>query len=574
MSTWILLLPIAVPLALMPGLLHRRTRELALRCAPWAALPSLGVALLPPAGQLTVPDALLGATLALDPIGRAFLGLLGVIWLAAGLHASAYPGCRQRQARYWGFHLATLAGNAGLTVAQDVVTFQACFALMGFAAYGLVIHDGTDDSRRAGRIYLALALVGEFLVLAGAMLGSLAASSGQLQAVSEAVGTGPLGRPALILLTVGFGIKAGLVPLHVWLPLAHPAAPAPASAVLSGVLVKAGLFGWLRYLPLGVVAVPDWGGVFVAAGLGSTAFALVVGVTQSNPKAVLAYSTISQMGLLAVAVGAGLLSPAAWPVLVTLIAVAMVHHGLAKATLFLGAGLAPYSSGRGRWILGAVLVGTAASLAGAPWTMGAMAKSALKLSVQTLPGGWHTLGGWLLPLAAVGTTTLMARSLLLMAREPRHIAPSRVGGMWAGTCGLGLVVMLGGLWLPAWFPEVGGLGSAAPGAALWPIVVGLGLTGAAVWLVRHGHHSGFRPLPPGDVLVMLEWVGVGTAERFRRWRRNRLRRGRRAAVARFDQGAWLLTRATQAETALLEWRVSGVLLLFVLLAVAILVVRW
>src|SRR5215470_16478408 len=107
---------------------------------------------------------------------------------------------------------------------------------------------------------------------------------------------------AMTLLILGFGLKIGLVPGHVWMPLAYTAAPIPAAAALSGAAVKAGVIGLIRFLPLGP-AMPRWGEALAAAGLFSAFYGVIIGLTQKHPKTVLAYSSISQMGLLAAALG-------------------------------------------------------------------------------------------------------------------------------------------------------------------------------------------------------------------------------------------------------------------------------
>ena len=103
---------------------------------------------------------------------------------------------------------------------------------------------------------------------------------------------------------VGFALKIGLVPLHVWMPLAYTAAPIPAAAVLSGAAVKAGVIGLIRFLPLGA-AMPGWGEALVALGFFSAFYGVAVGITQANPKTVLAYSSVSQMGVIAAVLGMG-----------------------------------------------------------------------------------------------------------------------------------------------------------------------------------------------------------------------------------------------------------------------------
>src|SRR5699024_2367349 len=146
---------------------------------------------------------------------------------------------------------------------------------------------------------------------------------------------------------VGFGVKAGTVPLHVWLPLAHPAAPPAASAVLSGAMVKAGLVGWLRLLPSGpdqtgltdgaipqTVAIFGW--VLLVSALAGGFASAVLGVLQNDPKVVLAYSTISQMGFTTAVVAVGLIEPEFGDVTAAAAVLYAVHHGLAKGALFLG----------------------------------------------------------------------------------------------------------------------------------------------------------------------------------------------------------------------------------------------
>ena len=136
---------------------------------------------------------------------------------------------------------------------------------------------------------------------------------------------------SLVLLILGFGLKIGLVPGHVWMPLAYKAAPIPAAAVLSGAAVKAGVIGFIRFLPLGV-ATPGWGEALTAAGMLSAFYGVLVGITQQNPKTVLAYSSVSQMGLLAAALGMGLAAGDNGATLT--VSFAAVHHVLAKGGYF------------------------------------------------------------------------------------------------------------------------------------------------------------------------------------------------------------------------------------------------
>ena len=221
------------------------------------------------------------------------------------------PGCaaaltRGRFVVWW---LLTLSGSIGVFMAADLVSFYLVFSMVSLAAYGLIVDDGTPRARRSGLIYVALALLGEaFLLMAFVLLAEGATGDGLLISdVMAALSASPWRAAILTLLILGFGAKIGLVPFHVWMPLAYRAAPIPAAAVLSGAAVKAGVIGLIRFLPLDA-SMPGWGGALAAAGLLSAFYGVAIGITQSNPKAVLAYSSVSQMGVLATVFGMGLVS--------------------------------------------------------------------------------------------------------------------------------------------------------------------------------------------------------------------------------------------------------------------------
>jgi formate hydrogenlyase subunit 3/multisubunit Na+/H+ antiporter MnhD subunit len=306
------------------------------------------------------------------------------------------------------------------------------------------------------------------------------------------------------LIVIGFGIKAGALPVHVWLPLAHPAAPTPASAVLSGAMIKAGLLGWLRFLPIGRVAMPDWGTLFVIGGVLAAYYAVVVGVTQRNPKTVLAYSSISQMGLITVGVGLAIGWPQCVPTVIPAIGIYAIHHGLAKGALFLGVGVAAAVEGRQRAhrlaVAGLVLASLA--LAGAPFTSGAVAKIALKAPLRDFQGSWITSLYLLLPLAAIGTTSLMARFLFIMTTGTAIRGRPRFG-MWLSWT-LTLLLCAVAVWmLPAAGAAVAkALQPTSWWPAFWPVGAGA-LASAGVWLMSaRRQRRGAPHIPQGDLLVV------------------------------------------------------------------------
>lgn len=240
----------------------------------------------------------------------------------------------------------TLLGNVILIVAQDIASFYLGFALMTFAAYALVVHSGTEQARLGARVYLILAIIGEGLVIGGFLWAAGEAETLTLQGVRDGILAAEQGAWMAAVLWLGFGVKAGVIGLHVWLPLAHPVAPAPASAVLSGAMIKAGLLGWISVLPLGDQQMPaaltQFGHIMLAAGLAAAYLAALYGVFQRHPKAVLAYSSISQMGMLTALVAMGLAAPDVWSLLWPGVVLFAAHHALAKGTLFMGTSISEH----------------------------------------------------------------------------------------------------------------------------------------------------------------------------------------------------------------------------------------
>lgn len=397
MNLLLMLLP-ALPMLLGGAALAGRLGRSGAACGVLATAGlALAVVLLQPS-ELHLSWLLLGSTLALDQVSRVLLFCAALLWPAATLAAGAlFDG---RDGRRFGMcWLFTLSGNLGMLLSQDLASFYLCFAVMTFSAYGLVVHKASAEAAHAGRIYLILAIAGESLLLAGIFL--LAAEAGNPTVADIPAVFAALDNPALAggLLLTGFAVKMGVVPLHVWLPLAHPAAPVPASAVLSGLLVKGGLIGWLRFLPDADEALQPAADILLALGLAGAFLAALAGCLQQRPKTVLAYSTISQMGLLTVPValllGGRLEAGTALPV----IALFAGHHALAKGALFLAV---DHWSGK-RWRRGLTVL-LALTIAGLPITGGLLAKAALKSTlIEPLP--------LLVTLSSITTSLLLLRAL-------------------------------------------------------------------------------------------------------------------------------------------------------------------
>jgi formate hydrogenlyase subunit 3/multisubunit Na+/H+ antiporter MnhD subunit len=539
-------LALGFPVALLLACLARPVRAHMLALLPIAPLPGLATALAAPVGLVEEgPWLLLGMALALDPTGAVFLGATALLWIAAGAYAAAYLRGKALAERFAAFWLLTLTGGLGVFLAADIVSFYLSFALVSLTAYGLVVHEETARAHRAAFIYILLALSGEICLLLGFMLLAAAADSLLIAPAVAALPASPWRDLTLLLLVAGFGLKAGLVPLHVWLPLAHPAAPTPASAVLSGALVKAGIFGLLRFLPL-EAGMPAWGEAIALAGLFTAFYGVAVGLTQSNPKTVLAYSTVSQMGLATALLGVALAEADAG--VGQAAALHAAHHALAKGALFLAVGVAA-ATGRDRlaWVLAATAV-LAVALGGLPLTGGALAKLAMK---EPLGEGYV---GRLAGLTSVTTTVLMVHFLRCLAataaEAPAAAAPPGLVVPW-------LVAALAALLVPWGIHLAGEEGALAYALApailweqLWPVLLGaLGALALARW-VR------LPALPEGDLVVL----GEGAARRVAP-----LLRPPRIAPPPLRPRRGLTLALTRAERVLREWPAAGLSLLAVML---------
>jgi multicomponent Na+:H+ antiporter subunit D len=276
--------------------------------------------------------------LRVDAAGAAYGATAAGLGALAVVYSLDYLRDGERLGRYYGALVTCLACTVGVAFAGNLLTFLVFYELFSVLSYVLIVHEQTRTAMAAGTKYIVYILVGGSLVLAGVLLTYFAA--GDLTFAPG--GLFPADVPSGLLLAAfwcfvaGFGVKAALVPLHGWVPDAHPAAPAPFSAVLSGVMVAAGVFGLVRVVfevfgadTLAALQVLPWLGWVAAI---TVVVGAVQALVQDDLKRRLAYSTISQMAYATLAVT--LLGP-----LATVGAlVHLTHHAFLKGTLFFCAG--------------------------------------------------------------------------------------------------------------------------------------------------------------------------------------------------------------------------------------------
>jgi formate hydrogenlyase subunit 3/multisubunit Na+/H+ antiporter MnhD subunit len=375
---------------------------------------------------------------------------------------------------------------------------------------------------------------------------------------------GPVSGWGTLLVATGFGITAGALTLRFWLPLANPAVPLPARAVLGGTMIKAGLLGWIRFLPLGEATVPEVGYVFISAGVAAALLGAVAGVLQKNPKTVLAYSSISQLGIIVTGLGIGLLQPEAWPSILTAVLIYIAHCALAEGALFLGIG--PVQEAESTCEIIAVRCGMllpALVLAGAPFTSGALAKITLKSNLEFLPESWAGVFGVLLPVAAVGISAMMIRLLSLIWSPSKPPSAARTKGLRAPWLSLVAATLVGAWLLPGALSRVPGeLTPEKLWTAVWPLIVGGGLAALGARVRRAATADPASWIPPGKVGVLLERLLARTttglnlsphAEGGYEYRDSRVASVTDASLSLTE----IRRRMTRFESTLAEWPVVG-----------------
>ncbi len=274
-------------------------------------------------------------------------GLIGIIvWTLASFYAIEYLKHGHGQQRYNFFSLLSLIGMMGVVFTGNLFSLYIFFELLSVASYVMVVHEETAKAKQAGFVYLFMGVIGG-LILLFAVIGTYAvAGSGNIYEVLDSLHkfkTHPLTPYIFWCYIIGFGVKAGLFPVHVWLPLAHPVAPSPASALLSGIMIKAGAYGIFRtiYAILGISVMRGSASLWALLVLAWINIILgsAMAITQTEIKKMLAYSSISQIGY--VILGAALANSMG----IVGGTLHIFNHAIIKVTLFLCAGIYIHQTG-------------------------------------------------------------------------------------------------------------------------------------------------------------------------------------------------------------------------------------
>ena len=278
----------------------------------------------------------------LDGFRAIYSCIVAFMWAMTSLFSPEYFAHYHNRGRYYFFYLMTLGATMGVFLSADLMTTLLFFEVMSFTSYAWVAHDETDRAKKAANTYLAIAVIGGMAVLMGLFL--LDNSLGTLK-ISELYDAASALSDRRVLyiaggcLLFGFGAKAGMFPLHIWLPKAHPVAPAPASALLSGVLTKTGIFGVLVVCCDILRYDAKWGCLILLLGVITMVLGAVLALFSIDLKRTLACSSMSQIGFILIGIAMQDMLGEENALAAAGTTLHMVNHSLLKLLLFMIAGV-------------------------------------------------------------------------------------------------------------------------------------------------------------------------------------------------------------------------------------------
>ena len=353
----------------------------------------------------------LGLIFRVDFMGFVFTVMASFIWFLATFYSAEYMHHEHASTRYYVFLLLSLGGTLGVFVTGDFLSLFLFFEAMTLCSYVLVVHAQSEEAMAAGRNYLFMGVFGGLCLLVAIMMVTMHAGTTAIGPSLEALADmGTMGYVAAGLFFIGFGIKAGAAPMHIWLPQAHPVAPTPASALLSGIMIKTGAYGIIRvftvlYTPASGestlwITTEQFGYALIWFGMVTMLMAAVLALVQKHAKRVLAYSSVSQMGYILMGIGAaaylgfdGAMGFAGW-------SYHILNHAFFKSAMFLMVGSIylrthdlDYSKLGGLWrkfpVTAVAFLVAGAAISGVPGFNGYVSKTLLHHAIVE---AWHHHG--------------------------------------------------------------------------------------------------------------------------------------------------------------------------------------
>ena len=285
-----------------------------------------------------------GLYLAVTRFDAIFALLITGIWFLSTVYAKKYMAGEKFQNRFYAGWLFTLGGTLGTIFSGDLFTLFVFFEIMSITSYILIVHNQDEEALNAAKIYLFMAVAGGLAILMGIFLVYNQAGTMVFTEIADNIDlSGRIGYFIGFSLLLGFGVKAGMFPVHIWLPLAHPVAPTPASALLSGIMIKTGVYGIIvtfNYvispaIPANQELLEFFGQLIIILGAITMFVGASLAVFQKNMKTILAYSSVSQIGFILTGIGSAAYLGIAGSIGVESAMYHVISHALFKSGLFM-----------------------------------------------------------------------------------------------------------------------------------------------------------------------------------------------------------------------------------------------
>ncbi len=395
--------------------------------------------------------------------------LTAVLFLVTLMYSVFYLTKHKNRNRYYLCYMLTYSFVLGIFMSENLLNLFTFFEAMTFSSYLLVIHDEDAFSHEAGASYLAMAITGGLVMLMGILVAFDYTNTLIISEMSEKMLTLAPGLQRLIgsLIVIGFGVKASMFPLHTWLPKAYVASPTPATAVLSGVLLKTGLYG--MYIA-SVVLVTDFGLCYAMICLGAVNALLggFLAVNQRNVKRIIAYSSMSQAGFMIIAIGIlGIVGhEGGLAFLATMLF--MVNHGISKVLLFLVVGVVIYWTkelsltniwgvARQQWLLKVAFVVGAMGTMGFPGFNGFLSKSLFHEAIIEAYHVTHTslfiAIEWVYYISSVLTVAYMVKLYIALFASRNEVYEVQAPKQINYKASISLIILSLGVMVIGLFPE-------------------------------------------------------------------------------------------------------------------------
>ena len=559
-----MLLLLSVPgwplLLLLPALRSRLFRPCHL-----ALLPAVMLLVIPENFSIEMPWLLFGTGLGIDGPSRLLLAMSVVLWIAATFLQP--PSGQAVDNRNTIFCLLTMAGNLGTILATDMLGFFTFSTLMGYGFYGLLVNDGDAATRRAGRVYLGFLILADLVLFEALLIAATTSEDLGFGVVRHALERSAAPGLYLTIVLAGFALKAGIWPLHFWLPLSFRSARPAVVLLLGGIPVAIGLLRMVRWFPLGELAFPELGAGIQWVGLAAVIYGTIAGLGQSHPRALLAYAGIVVTGLFVTTLGSGLVWPLFGAVIKETAPLFILYLGFMLAALVAGSVMADKVPAR-RVLHSLLLAGHAAGallLALAPVIILFLTRSPAGNDSSFAASGMVALWPWW----TLCTTLLAVRWLYLLPHHQQgvvNVATPVITVVWGV---LLVATVTAGLLAVVWHGDPVSVFA----AVWWPFLSGVLIGGSVWWMAATGKVPARPTIPPGDLWSIIE-KGLSRVDRWvMSFGLQVLPRWRAAGLVRVDRllqtCAW--QKALDAGEHLLQhWSIAVTLLLLLGGAIAFL----